>query len=106
MCNLWPGLAYVHPKSLQRQWSALSSSQLQPCKLLNSCCRDCRAKALVRIQNKENSSSAATSSSAAEFLTTHDYSWMVKAMDQLGIARQVGVGWGFHDCAVVFFASS
>lgn len=45
----------------------------------------------MRIQAKENSSAAGSSSSATDFLTAHDYSWMIQAMDQLGIARQVSL---------------
>lgn len=75
------------PQSLQLQRCILLSKlNPVPCEPYRHACR---TKALVRIQNKETSSSAGTSSSAAEFLTAHDYSWMVKAMDQLGIARQV-----------------
>jgi hypothetical protein len=70
-----------------------------PCLLLTAR----RDKALVRIQNKEVSSSSATT--AAEFMAAHDYTWMLKAMDQLSMARQVCekqcalllvvvVGWG------------
>lgn len=47
-----------------------------------------KSKALVRIQTKEEAGSSATTSSSS-FLTANDYSWMIKAMDQLSVARQV-----------------
>lgn len=45
----------------------------------------------MRIQTKEEAGSSATTSSSS-FLTANDYSWMIKAMDQLSVARQVGTG--------------
>jgi hypothetical protein len=94
-------LAYATP-NLAVYWGILLISQSKPWK---PCCHACRVKALVRIQNKEASSHAATSSSAAEYLTAHDYSWMVKAMDQLGIARQVSGAWGPWCCCVGLWVS-
>lgn len=52
----------------------------------------CRRKALVRIQNKETS--CASTSNVSDLLTAHDFSWLVQAMEQLGIARQVSMAVG------------
>lgn len=41
----------------------------------------------MRIQNKETST--ASTSNVSDLLTAHDFSWLVQAMEQLGIARQV-----------------
>lgn len=46
----------------------------------------------MRIHNKETNSSASPSASS-DFVTANDYSWLIKAMDQLSVARQVRGLW-------------
>jgi hypothetical protein len=60
----------------------------------------CRRKALVRILNKETSS--ASTSNVSDLLTAHDFSWLIQAMEQLGIARQVRTSVGVTNIVQYF----